>query len=239
MPKTAAVAGGLGVLVLGVVLFGLQNRIRERWYLHKFHQGDVEAKREALEHLGRVGSETSWVALCEYAGHSSPQLLLWWGLYDLSEQQYSLEGLVLSAVLDIEKRIGPAAAQAAILRYLQDSASDSRTRLWHAQRVLLSITPLEKLPPAFQAPGALDTVRYRVPWTNEHELFHEHKLLALTVCLDALSSEDENERLGAVFGLALCMRDSDQAVQALRGVTADPDPDVGKAAAEVLAQLGK
>jgi hypothetical protein len=251
MPKTAAVACALGVLVIGIILIGLQDRIRERWYLYRFRHGDPEAQREAVKELGKIGSETSFMALQEYGVRYVPQLILRWGLPDLDvsggskgirlypENEYSIVGEAAAAVREIEERIGLAARQATGMRYLEDPASDSRFRLWLAQLLILSLTPTEKLPPELQPHGGDEQIRSLAPGTKEYEHFHAHKPRAIAVCAEALLSADAYERGGAVFALALCAEESDEAVQALRGVTADPDPYVGKAAAEVLAQLGK
>jgi len=251
VPKTAAVASGLGVLVLGVVLFGLQDRIRERWYLYQFRHGDPEAQRKAAQELGKVGSETSLMLLSEYGVRYLPELILRWGLPDLeqdgksirirhpSENEYSVVGEAFAAIPEIRKRIGLAASQAASMRYLEDPASDSRLRLWLAQLLLLALTPPEKLPPGLQPQGDFYLFRSLEPGTKEYRFFHERKSLAIAVCVEALSSADQYERGGAVFALALWAGESDEAVRALRSVTANPDPYVGKAAAEVLAQLGK
>jgi hypothetical protein len=251
IPKTAAAASGLGVLVIAGVLVGLQDRLRERWYLYQFRHGDPEAQRKAVGALGKIGREASYVALHEYGVHHMPQLIFRWGLPDLEangkfkrlrlapEYEYSILGESSAALREIEDRIGLTARQATSMRYLEDPASDSRLRLWLAQLVLIQLSPDEMLPPDLLPRGDDYMFRSLKPGTKEYELFHEHKSLAIAVCVKALSSTDEYERGGAVFALAMWAGESDDALRALRSVTANPDPYVGKAAAEVLAQLGK
>jgi hypothetical protein len=242
--KTLSLLACVSIIIVGLLVFLLKDRVFEEWYLRQFRDSSHgKYKQQALHELEMFGAEKSVIEISEYAVTVIPQVIFRYGFpgvegnpedpNDPPLMDWAPE--CMDVIQRIRDRIGVVRARSACVEYMKLPTSNIRTKVWFAQLTILLVTAHDDLPEMMRQP---ERTKVLLPWTPEFSQMSRFKPLAIAICAHALSTDDRYARAGAAFGLSLCGPEAKAAVSALNEAQRDSDPYVAKGAKEALRRIG-